>query len=280
MTNRYNEKGGLLWKVVHGESTMYVQGIIHLGHKDFYPLAPEIEEAYESADVVLPEINVIKPEVNKDKIMKLALFSNGTTLDHVLSVEIIKELSYILDKQGLSLENFKEYQPWYVESILGAFIREKSELSPEHGVDFYFLKRALEDCKEIIELETVEEQYNVFSGYSMDTQIHMLEHMIKTYEQQANWINRLGYYWVRSNSDRGREGLINIVTNDLERVNNVYQKEMNDTRNINMVNKLDELLQSNSGKTYFVIVGSGHTVINPSIPSELKKKGYKVESIY
>ncbi|WP_353626314.1 TraB/GumN family protein [Bacillus sp. JCM 19041] len=280
MANRYKGNGGLLWKVVNGETTLYVQGIIHLGHENFYPLATEIEEAYDSADIILPEINVINPQVNEEEINQLALFSKGMTLDQVLSEESIKKLSDIVEAQELFLEDFKKYQPWYIESLLGAFIRGKSDLAPEHGVDLYFLKRALEDDKKIIELETVEEQYNVFSGYSMVTQIEMLEHMIQTYDQQANWINQLGYYWVRSNSESGRKGLINIVSKDLERVNGEYQKEMNDTRNINMVNKLDELLQSNSGKTYFVIIGSGHTVIKPSVPSELKKKGYKVEGIY
>ncbi|WP_059103434.1 TraB/GumN family protein [Shouchella shacheensis] len=280
MATNYEGNGGLLWKVVNGETTLYVQGIIHLGHENFYPLATEIEEAYASADVILPEINVMKPEVNEEEINKLALFGKGTTLDQVLSEAYIKKLSDIFEIQGLSLVKFNKYQPWYIESLLGAFIRGKSDLAPEHGVDLYFLKRALEDGKEIIELETVEEQYNVFSGYSMDTQVQMLENMIQTYEQQADWINQLGYNWVHSNSDSGRETLINIVSNDLERVNGEYQKEMNDTRNINMANKLDDILKNDSGQTYFVIVGSGHTVIDPSVPSELKGKGYEIEHIY
>ncbi|MFS0751669.1 TraB/GumN family protein [Oceanobacillus sp. 1P07AA] len=280
MANNYKGNGGLLWRIVHNETTLYVQGIIHLGHEDFYPLATEIEKAYDSADVILPEINVIKPEVNEEEINKLALFRKGMTLDEVLSVKYIQKLSDIFYAQGLSLKKFNKYQPWYIESLLGAFVREKSEVAPEYGVDLYFLKRASNDGKEIIELETVEDQYNVFSGYSIDTQVQMLEHTIQTYEQQADWINQLGYNWIHSNSNSGKEALIKIVSNDLERADGEYQKEMNDTRNMNMVNKLDKLLQSNSGKTYFVIVGCGHTVIKPSLPSELEEKGYNVERVY
>ncbi|MBT2599005.1 MULTISPECIES: TraB/GumN family protein [unclassified Oceanobacillus] len=280
MTYDYDGNGGLLWKIVNGETTLYVQGIIHVGHEDFYPLANAIEEAYDSANVILPEINVVEPEVNAEEINKLALFSEGMTLDKVLSPKSLKKLSGILEAQELSLENFNKYQPWYIESILGAFIREKSDLRPEYGVDLYFLKRALEDGKEIIELETVEDQYNVFSSYNLDTQVKMLEHTIQTFEQQADWINQLGYSWVHSNSSSSKEELINIVTNDLNRADDEYQKEMNDTRNINMVNKLDEILQSEIRQTYFVIVGSGHTVIDPSILSEFREKGYNVKSIY
>ncbi|WP_040984071.1 TraB/GumN family protein [Oceanobacillus jeddahense] len=280
MVNKYEGNGGLLWKVVNRETTLYVQGIIHLGHENFYPLAPEIEEAYDSADVILPEINVMNPIVNEEDVNKLALFSEDMALDQVISEESIKKLSNIFKIQGLSLEEFNKYQPWYIESLLGAFIREKSDLAPEHGVDLYFLKRALEDGKEIIELETAEEQYNVFSGYSIDTQVQMLGHTLQTYEQQADWINQLGYSWIHSHIDSSRDELINIVSNDLERANSEYQKEMNDTRNINMVNKLDDILKSGNGQTYFVIVGSGHTVVEPSIPSELKVRGYKIENVY
>ncbi|QQK78223.1 TraB/GumN family protein [Salicibibacter cibarius] len=280
MVYSYKGNGGLLWRINHRETTLYVQGIIHLGHENFYPLASEIVEAYESADVILPEINLIEPKINEEEINKLALFHEGATLKDVLSERSMKKVSDILIAHGLSLENFTNYQPWYIESVLGAFVREESELEPEYGVDLYFLKRAVEDGKEIIELETVEEQYNTFSCYKIDTQVQMLEHLLQTYEKQADWINQLGHNWIHSNCDSNKKALINIVTKDLERTNDEYQKEMNDNRNINMVNKFDKLLQDNSGKTYFVVVGSGHTLIKPSLPSELKEKGYNVEFIY
>ncbi|WP_052400811.1 TraB/GumN family protein [Oceanobacillus jeddahense] len=87
----------------------------------------------------------------------------------------------------------------------------------------------------------------------------MLGHTLQTYEQQADWINQLGYSWINSNIDSSRDVLINIVSKGLERTNSEYQKEMNDTRNINMINKQDEILKSDNGQTYFVIVGSGYT---------------------
>ncbi|WP_279512775.1 TraB/GumN family protein [Aureibacillus halotolerans] len=55
--------------------------------------------------------------------------------------------------------------------------------------------------------------------------------------------------------------------------------DLNDTRNINMANKLDEILQNDSGQTYFVMVGAAHVVVQPSIPSGLEEKGYEVERV-
>ncbi len=110
----------------------------------------------------------------------------------------------------------------------------------------------------------------------MDTQVQNLEDYIKTYEEQVDWLNELGYNWVHGNSN----SLVNQLSDNFDTANEEYRQEMNDTRNINMTNKLDEILQKDSGQTYFGIVGSMHVVIEPSIPRELEEKGYDVERVY
>ncbi|MDQ0220332.1 TraB/GumN family protein [Peribacillus cavernae] len=274
----YDGDGGFLWKVVNGETTAYVLGSVHLGHEDYYPLVTEIEEAYESSDVILPEINMFEVDITKEEINEMALFDDGTTLDEVLSEESYAKLSDIFETHRMNVEDFKQYQPWFVESLLTEFVAEESDLSSEYGVDLYFLQRALEDDKEIIELETIEGQYEMLTGFSMDTQVETLEDYIGAYEDQADWLNRLGYNWVHGNSNR--DSLVNQLSDSFEGVDEEYQQELNDNRNINMANKLDEILQSDNGQTYFAIIGSLHTVIDPSVLSELEEKGYDVERIY
>ncbi|MFD1173399.1 TraB/GumN family protein [Oceanobacillus picturae] len=277
-TYNYDGDGGFLWKVDNGETTAYILGSIHLGHEDYYPLANKIEEAYESSDVILPEINMFEVDMTEEELNEMALFDDGTTLDKVLSEESFRKLSNIFEAQGMSVENFKQYQPWFVESLLTEFIAEKSDLSSEYGVDLYFLQRALEEDKKIMELETIEEQYEMLTGFSMDTQVETLENYIVAYEDQADWLNQLGYNWVHGNSKR--DSLVNQLSDSFEGVNEEYKQELNDSRNIRMANKLVEILQSDSGQTYFAIIGSVHALIDPSVPSELEQKGYEVERIY
>lgn len=272
----YDGDGGFLWKVVHGETTMYVHGTIHLGHQDFYPLAPEIEEAYEDADVLLPEINMFEAEVNEEIIQEMALLEEDTTLDDVLTEEFYTKLTDIFEANEMTLADYNHFQPWFLSSILGQISNEESELAPEYGVDLYFLQRALEDNKEIVELETVEMQYEVLSGFSMETQVQMLKESVEGHEETASFLNELGYHWIQG--DHGT--MTDQLTQGLEGINEEYQQEMNDTRNLNMANKLDEILQRNDGQTYFAMIGTAHVVIEPSVPSELEKKGYDIEKIY
>ncbi len=272
----YEGEGGFLWEIVHGETTMYVQGTIHLGHEDFYPLASEIEEAYESSDVVLPEINMFEADVNEEDISEMALFKEGTTLADVLSEESYAELSDIFEQNKMAVKDYNHFQPWFVESLLGQISSEESELAPEYGVDLYFLKRSLEDDKEIVELETVEGQYDMLSNFSMETQVKMLEGTIEEHDQVVNSLNQLGYNWIHGEKD----AFIDQLSEGFEEMGEEYQQEMNDNRNLNMASKLDEILQKDDGQTYFVIIGSAHVLIDPSVPSELEEKGYEIERIY
>ena len=272
----YEGGGGFLWEIVHGETTMYIQGTVHLGHEDFYPLASEIEEAYESSDVVLPEINMFEAEVNEEEISEMALFKDGETLNDVLSEDSYAKLTEIFEQNEMEVEDYNNFQPWFVESMLGQISNSKSELAPEYGVDLYFLQRSLEDDKEIVELETVEMQYEMLSTFSMETQVQMLEGSIQAHSEVAGSLDQIGYNWVH-----GEEvAFIDLLSEGLEEMGEEYQQEMNDIRNLNMGNKLDEILQQDDGQTYFVIIGSAHVLIDPSVLSELEKKGYEIERIY
>src|SRR5690625_1478137 len=48
-------QGGFLWRVDNEDTTVYLQGTIHIGPQSFYPFNDAIESAYEEADVVVPE---------------------------------------------------------------------------------------------------------------------------------------------------------------------------------------------------------------------------------
>ena len=271
----YDGDGGFLWKVVHGDTTLYVHGTTHLGHEDFYPLAPEIEEAYEHSDVVLPEINMFEVEVDEKETLKMASFEDDTTLKDVLSEESYTKLSEIFKDNGMDVEDYTDYQPWYVESVLAQLNYTKSELTPEYGVDLYFLQRSLADKKEIVELESVTMQNELLRNFSMDTQVLTLENSIHTYEDIPAFLDLIGYNWIHGKN----EALTEQLQAGFEDMGDEYKQAVNDTRNIHMADKLDEILQKDDGKTYFAIIGSAHVLIDPSVPGELEEKGYRVERI-
>lgn len=186
-TRNYDGDGGYLWKVTNEDTTFFMLGSIHIGHEDYYPLGPEIEEAYQAADVILPEINMLEAEVDEEALTERALLEDGTTLDQLLSEEAYAKLEAIFDENGMAIEEFNGYKPWFVESLLTEIINEESNQSALYGVDLHFLQRAVEDNKEIIELESIEAQHEMLTGFSLDLQIENLEDYVKTFEEQPEW---------------------------------------------------------------------------------------------
>lgn len=93
-------------------------------------------------------------------------------------------------------------------------------------------------------------------------------------------VDELSYHWIHGNEESSEEQLVTMLSDGLNGADEEYSNALNDERNIDMAHSIDELLQQNSGQTYMVIVGSAHLVVEPTISSELEKKGYEVEKVY
>lgn len=268
--------GGFLWKVENGDTEVFLQGTIHLGEEDFYPLNPQSEDAYEQADIVMPELDLNNIDVTESQqlIMESAIYQDGTTIEDDLSEESYEELATILESYGLDMEMVESFQPWYMEMMLLQLILEESEYDAAYGVDQYFLDRAEEDGKEIIALETFEEQMDVLSGFSKEQQVSTLSAAIEGYDEMGAELDELAELWIEGDKDMMMEYEDNYEESE------EYMKGLNEDRNINMADQIHDYLEDDNGETYFVIVGAMHFVEEPSIPSLLEEKGYEVEFIY
>ncbi|KYG34937.1 TraB/GumN family protein [Alkalihalobacillus trypoxylicola] len=272
------DNGGFLWKVESGDTEVYMQGTIHVGTEDFYPLHPEIEGAFENADVVLPEINLLEMTMSPDDLIDLAMLEDETTLDDLLSEDAYEQLQVILERYDLEMDMVNHFQPWYVElGFLFQMIVQESTISPNYAVDLYFLERAEAAGKEIRPLESEELQYNMLSDLSLETQIQTLEFMIENFDEEIKNVEQLAQDWL----DGNYEALANMTESfDEAGIDDEYWEAINDERNMGMAVQIDEILQEDSGQTYFVFVGTAHVLMEPSIPSILEDMGYEIEHIY
>lgn len=178
--------GGFLWKVENGDTTVYLQGTVHLGEPDLFPMHEKIEQAYVESDVVVPEIdlfNVEMAEMNKLQ-MELGTYQDETNLEDHLPEETYQEVETFFMDRGFPMGVIDTYKPWLVSNMVSQLMVQ--ELGFTEGVDMYFLSKAQADDKEIIALETPRDQLGIFADLSMDYQVQMLEESlidINTYEQ-------------------------------------------------------------------------------------------------
>ncbi|TFB14626.1 TraB/GumN family protein [Filobacillus milosensis] len=277
---REDGPGGFLWKVENEGVTVYLQGTIHVGPKSLYPLHTEIEQAYQKADVVVPEVDMNNIDLGKANQLykELGTYQDGTKLKDHVSDELYQEVSTTIEGFGMQMKKFETYKPWFISNLIQQL--KAQELGYTFGVDQYFLNKADMDGKEVVALETMEQQLNLLAtAASEDYQIEMLKEMLAVSGQYKEEINEMLDIY----REGDKEALLDMLVEDSEEEHpnaEAYLKALNDDRNYNMADQIMKFLESGDEKTYFVIVGSLHLIQEPHIGSILKENGYDVERVH
>ncbi|SHG19406.1 TraB/GumN family protein [Ornithinibacillus halophilus] len=270
--------GGFLWKVENGDTTVYLQGTIHMATEDLFPLNKAIEQAYVDSDVVVPEIDLtnINPLALQGLTMELATFSDGTTLRDHLSSELYTELDTVMQEFNMPLQMMENLQPWFIAQTIQQLMIQ--QLGYSAGVDEYFLAKADEDNKEIIALETPEEQLGLFANTTMDYQVQMLEESLVDIDEFDAQMKEMLHLYKEGNAE---ELLDSLTVEGVEMTEDeaLFMEALNDNRNYGMAESIVEFLEEDNGDTYFVIVGSLHFLLEPHIISILEDEGYEVEKV-
>jgi len=270
--------GGFLWEVKHGNTTVYLQGTIHAGPRDFYPMNDEIESIYKEADVIVPEIH--PKDISTQSMMtlydELGTYQDGTTIEDHIPADLYDDVSSFLNDHGLPSE-LEHYKPWLLSNLISSLIMQ--EAGYIHGVDDYFLSRAQNDDKEITALETAEEQLAIFADTSEDFQVELLKSSIEEMDHyEENMLEMFSLY-----TDGDLEKMLEYTTTDddseMSKEEQTFMNALNDERNNNMSDQIIDYLDSGEDITYLVIVGSLHLIEEPSVISILEDEGYDVKHI-
>lgn len=272
-------KGGFLWRIENGDTTVYLQGTVHLGTEDFYPFHEKIEQAYEEADVVVPEVDITEADLlaSMGSTVMNGMYMDGTSIEDHISEDLYTKLEEKFSEYNISMEIVGSFKPWMLESLVTQLVAE--ELNYMHGVDMYFLERAKKDHKEIVELETVAEQLDVLSGQSDRFQEQQLEATLDSIDEFESMMSELFAVYL----DGDEDVLLDLLFPEDEETDEEYEAYMvalNDDRNVTMAEKIKGFLEEDTSKTYFVIVGAAHLVMDPHIRTLLEEEGYEIERVY
>ncbi|MFE8701771.1 TraB/GumN family protein [Cytobacillus sp. FJAT-54145] len=271
-------EGGFLWKAEHNGNTVYMLGSIHIGSEEFYPLNSKIENAYDASDYLAVEADILNldPDQLAETLVEKAVYTDGSTLEDHLSDEMYLDLKEALGYYGIAIEYVNMYEPWYVNMLLEGLKPMGLEYAPELGIDYHFLAKATNEDKEIIELEGMEFQLNMFDTFSKEIQLKLLESTLTV--EGTEGLKELMDAW-NTSDDEAIESILLADNGDNSPEYQEYMTEMLDNRNIGMADKIEQFLASDKKETYFVVVGAAHYFGDMSIIKLLEDKGYEVEKI-
>jgi hypothetical protein len=267
------DRKSFLWRVQSATTTVYLLGSIHFLKQQSYPLPEAIESAYEASDVLVVEANVNDiGKLDLTTLMDRAFYRGEDGVQKHVSHETYEWIKRETQSLGIPLELAQKQKPWLLTLSLQALELMRLGYHPRLGVDYHFLSKA-QGKKKILELESLEEQIKLLSGFSDREQELFLLYTLKNLRFIAGQVDALARAWAHGDAQTVESILAKNAKHDVT-LARIYEKLL-DERNVKMGSKIEGYLSS--GGSYFVIVGAGHLVGDQGIVEILRAKGYGVE---
>ena len=226
---------GMLWKIeASGVAPNYIVGTIHSEDPRVLDFSPALVRAFKGADVFIMEA-----DIGMDDFFQMSssmMFTDGRTLKSVLGEKLYGRTADALLEYGLPEMAVNQLKPWAAYTVL-------SVPKPKTGqfMDLVLLKRAKNQDKKVVGLETAGEQLAIFEEMPINDQVallkdtldhlpqipQMLEQLVSTYAAgDLEKVAQLGQEFMRSGSVSGKSAAERLL------------KRANDDRNIKMVDRM------------------------------------------
>lgn len=270
---KQSKTNSLMWKATKGKNTAYLLGSVHLGTKDFYPLPPEIEAAFEQASVLLVEIDINKVDVatTQSLILKNGVYAGDDNLWKHINGATAEQVRKFCAKYNLPAEGFAKLKPWLVALTISVVELQKQGMDAAFGIDKYFLDKA-KDKKRIQSLETAEWQMELFSALPDDQQETYLKSTMDEIGDSTNSAALLQTAWLSGDARQ-----IEALTDKMAIKPAELQKKLIDDRNPKMADAAEQCLKG--AEKCFMVVGAAHLIGSNGVVQLLKNRGYQIEQV-
>jgi len=282
--NKKEEITPLMYEITKEGSNnkIYLFGSMHMVNHDEFEYPKYVLDAYNNSDYVACEFDVVEytENMNAMEMIDDFMYKDGTTVkDHISEENYNKMVQFLTDKYMYN-ENLDIYNLYFFETMVTQAVINNSKLANGEAVDSYFLKKAKEDKKTILEVESYQFQMDMFK--SLPDRLFELEilEMIDNFDENLKELEDLYTAWKTGDVTKFLEedeiDENKYSKEDIEILDD-YNKKILDNRNIGMTEKLISYFDNNY-KTFYM-VGAAHLVGDNGIANLLEQKGYKVTRI-
>lgn len=265
----------LLWQVKSPQGkTSYLFGTYHLIGSDYLKDHQKVANAFESSQRV-----VVEMVIDSSKMMELGLMA--LMQDTALS-QLVDSADYQLLKQklepvlGTDLSMFDHVKPITISTLYALKIAE--EESPEdfmasgQPIDLYFATIASKDGREVVPLETMEQQMDyLYNSQSVSNQARDLVEMVKEDKEQENEASEI----IEAYKNEDLDKMWKISQQDPDP--SAFMDVLIDKRNKSWIPKLQAQLDKGGA---FIAVGALHLPGNDGLIELLRKEGYTLKPVH
>lgn len=276
-----NEVRPPFFKVVDKETggVVYMLGTMHVGTENAV-YSDKVYKALDEINVLAVELDLQELEANTAELaeaMQIMMLKDCTAAEYI-GEDYSEIREWFIDK-GLYNMVYDYYIPAVWSSMLSNKLADDAGFSSDFGTDRMLLTYAKEHNKEIYEIESAAEQYQINANEGKELQIYMLTQTVRTdYDVQIQQMKDLYYAWA-SGDIEALEGLLSTDEPPEELVEQYEQFyfEMYENRQEKMAKYVTDTLKN--GEKAFVAVGAMHYAATPDIIDYVEQAGYTVEKI-
>jgi len=236
-------------------------------------LPQPIEHAFARSQVLALEANPTSIEAIRAALAQ-SFYAPPDQLRSHLPQDIYRRAEQAARRYQLPLEVVHQMRPATLGMALAMAEAEKNGFDSKLGLDVYLAKRAQNEGKRIVELESMMEQAQLINRLSAGVQVAMLDATLQEIGsgELRNRTNELFDAWQTGN----RDWLLELTQRDNQHLASVMAEEFRGKiytkRNLNMTRKVERLLKGR--ETGFVAVGTAHLLGESGLVEQLARKGY------
>lgn len=270
LAQRYEQ--GILWRVEKpGVPASHVFGTVHVDDARVTKLPAPVSHALNESRSLTVELSL-----DPGNIMALAsrmLLQDGRNLAGIAGGELYGRASALAGKLGLPEPALNLFKPWAV-----ALMVMMPRQNPENVLDYLLVRKATAQGKPVHELETVNEQVDVFEGMAESEQVALLRYAVDNYARMSAHTGRLvDAYVARDLSGMWRISQEDTDRPETRRLNEVFVERVLYSRNQRMAERMQARLAEGNG---FIAVGALHLYGDRGVLAELQRRGYRVTRVY
>ncbi|MDH5544547.1 MAG: TraB/GumN family protein [Gammaproteobacteria bacterium] len=262
---------GLLWRVEgKGIPVSYLFGTMHSEDPRVLALSSEVEFAFNSASSLVLEINF--SDESRQYAVTSMFFQDGTRLSDLLSATVYEQTLNLMSVRGLDEVRVSRMKPWAAFTLMNM-----PESKTGIYLDISLYQRALGDGKEVLGLETIQEQISTFDDMDMSTQVQLLEGSLGKAKDFEKALQDTVERYLSRDLNRLSELNEEFLEEMSPELAHTFRRRLIDDRNQRMFSRLISLLPN---QKYFVAVGALHLPGDTGLIAQLRDAGFQVTPVY
>jgi len=273
---RARNDGPAIWVAKDYDSTVYLFGTVHLLPDDLSWLKDDVRDAFGKAGTVYFEVDTGRQGQIEASVLtqSLGMRSDGRRLSDNLDSYQLKLLDAAAHNGDIPLAALDSMKPWLASEFLTVAAAVNAGLSPELAADAALKSRAAREQKNVIYLETMEEQIRISADQPDFVQMKLLTDTLESFNALGADLKRIVSAWSVGQTDfLAREMVLKLK----ERSPDFYKALLTD-RNKKWAKVLTRYMEDSG--TAFVAVGTSHLLGEDSVIALLREQGYEVSRYY